>query len=66
MQKKYKRVDLTPDKNRLKVLTDVSYGFCYQAGFMIVAYADKESNNYGLNVESQYYNGVEFVKLTKL
>ena len=60
MKKAYKRVDLTSDKSRLKVLTDVNCGFCYQAGFMIVAYADKKSNDYGLCIESKYFNGFEF------
>lgn len=60
MKKSYKQSDLTSDKERLKILTDINYGFCYQAGFMIVAYADKKLDDYGLRIESKYYNGIEF------
>ena len=60
MKKGYKRVSLASDKNRLRILTDDKLGFCYQAGYMLVAYADKKLDDYGLRIESKYYNGIEF------
>lgn len=56
MKKSYKRCDLSSDKERLRILTDDSFGFGYKAGFMITADADKSHNKYKLVVESAFYN----------
>jgi hypothetical protein len=59
MKKAYKNVDLRQDKKRLKILTDNRYGFGYKAGFMIVAFANKERDQYGLAVDTSFYNPID-------
>lgn len=60
MKKEYKRPDLTSDKDRLEKLTDTVHGFNYELGLMILAFADKQNNTYGLYIESKYNNGYPF------
>lgn len=57
MKKAYKRVDLTADRLRLSVMTNSEYDFNYDIGFMIIAYADKKNDKYGLRVESVFLEG---------
>ena len=60
MKKKYKRLDMRKDKERLANLTDNTYGFRYKAGFMIVAVADKRGGEYKLQIEPPpFYNEVD-------
>ena len=56
MKKEYKKPDLTSDKERLKIMTDRYSGFGYKVGFMILAKADKKREEYGLYIESEFYN----------
>ena len=60
MKKKYKNVDLSSDKERLRKMTDNAYGFCYRSGFMILICADKVRREYNLKIEDEYLNGCEF------
>ena len=55
MKKGYKPYDISSDKNRLRIMTDSTYGFGYKAGFMVLAMADKARNEYKLIIESRYY-----------
>ena len=54
--KKEKRpsTEIQKDKDRLESLTDISKGFCYKAGFMLLVCQDISSNKFGLYIESDY------------
>lgn len=56
MKKAYKRCNLLPDKERLRIMTDNEFGFGYKAGFMIIVTADKIRDEYKLVIESSFYN----------
>lgn len=61
MKKSYKsRSDMTADKNRLRLLTDGSYGFGYKAGFMVVIDASERIEDCKLRIESPYYNSSNY------
>lgn len=55
MKKDYKRLNLEPDKERLRNLVNYRYRFCYEAGFMIVIHSDKKQQKYELRIESSYF-----------
>lgn len=54
--KKEKRpsVEIQDDKERLNKLTDITKGYCYKAGFMILVCQNPASNQFGLYIESEY------------
>lgn len=54
--KKEKRpaAEIQEDKDRLETLTDISKGFCYKAGFMLLVCQDTNSDRFGLYIESEY------------
>ena len=54
--KKEKRpaTEIQEDKDRLATLTDISKGFCYKAGFMLLVCQDINSDRFGLYIESEY------------
>lgn len=56
MKKAYKRPDLSHDKERLRIMTNRQYGFGYQAGYMIVAAANKRLDEYQLRIEEAFYS----------
>ena len=55
MKKDYKRLNLEPDKERLRNLVNYRYRFCYEAGFMIVIHSDTKQQKYELRIESSYF-----------
>lgn len=56
MKKKYKKPDLTSDKERLKILTQNSSGFCYRAGYMVLISQDQDLEKYELEIDERFYN----------
>ena len=59
MKKKDRNFD--SDKERLKILVNNDYGFCYKAGFAIIIIADKVSNRYELAIDEngEFYNAAD-------
>jgi hypothetical protein len=59
MKKAYKNADMSSDKERLQILTNSQFGFGYKAGFMIVAFANKKQGQYGLAIDTSFYNPID-------
>lgn len=57
MKKEYKHLDMSSDKLRLEVMTDINRGFFYKLGLMVVARKSQETHIYGLYIDSIYFNG---------
>ena len=55
MKKNYKRPDMSADLSRLEKMTTSRYGFGYKAGFMIVAVANRELEEYKLHIDYSFY-----------
>lgn len=60
MKKEYVKPDLRFDQERLSIMTNPHENFKSRAGFMILARADKKQEEYGLYIESEYYNPVNY------
>lgn len=54
--KKSRRFAMSEDLQRLDLLTHNEYGYCYQAGFMIVIYANRQADDYRLKVHTIFLN----------
>ncbi len=60
MKKEYVKPDLRFDQERLCIMTNPYENFKYRAGFMILARANKRQEEYGLYIESEYYNPIDY------
>lgn len=59
MKKGYTYADMTTDKQRLQTMTNNLCGFCYKAGFMIVADRGKELDSCKLRIDEAFYNSAD-------
>ena len=63
MKKEYKHLDMSSDKLRLEVMTDINRGFFYKLGLMVVARKSQEAHICGLYIDSIYFNGHSLTKV---
>ena len=59
MKKDYKKLSMDSDKERLKKLVSYRYLFQYEAGFMIAIHRNIKKQEFGLQIESAYYDHFE-------
>lgn len=60
MKKSLQKKKMDSDLIRLETMTDNSFGFCYRAGYMIIAQKSANPDNCKLMIEKTYFNEVDF------
>lgn len=60
IEMKKQGLDFSWDMNRLQMLVDNAFGFCYRAGFAVRIVEDAQHGVYELRIEKEYYNLCDF------